>query len=98
MSGCSDFGEAVGSRPAGASPSGALDMAGNVAEWVFDWWDAHSYRNLAPGRDPLGVWQGEVRVVRGGSFYSGPSDLRASYRYGIEPDARTSLVGFRCAR
>jgi formylglycine-generating enzyme required for sulfatase activity len=95
--GCSDFSLAVGGRPAGASPVGALDMAGNVAEWVHDWWAERTYSRL-DRVDPHGPTAGEVRVVRGGSFYDGESDLRSSYRYAIEPLARLSTVGFRCAR
>jgi sulfatase modifying factor 1 len=96
MHGCSDFTRPVGSRPAGASPVGAQDMSGNVAEWVRDWWDERTYREL-DRRNPNGPRHGEVRVVRGGSFYDGDSTLRASYRYGIDPVARLSTVGFRCA-
>ncbi len=97
--GCSDFTLPVGSRPAGASPDGALDMAGNVAEWVIDWWHEQTYRHYHFGpRNPHGPNQGEVRVIRGGSFYGGTLDQRSSYRYGLEPGARTSIVGFRCAR
>jgi sulfatase modifying factor 1 len=99
MHGCSDFTRAVGSRPAGASPAGAHDMSGNVSEWVGDWWAerAYSYRQLV-SRNPTGPSDGEVRVVRGGSFYESDSTLRTSYRYGVEPLARLSTLGFRCAR
>jgi len=95
--GCTDFTRAVGSYSAGVSPVGAQDMAGNVAEWVFDWWGKHGYRRVAPV-NPIGPGDGEVRAVRGGSFYSNALDLRASYRYGLEPLARLSILGFRCAR
>ncbi|HLT37412.1 MAG TPA: SUMF1/EgtB/PvdO family nonheme iron enzyme [Enhygromyxa sp.] len=97
MHNCSDFTRPVGSRSGGASPVGALDMAGNVAEWVHDWWDQGSYgRAVLP--NPTGPSAGQVRGVRGGSFYNGDTDLRVSYRYGLDPLARTSIVGFRCAR
>jgi formylglycine-generating enzyme required for sulfatase activity len=98
--GCSDFTMPVGSLPAGASPVGALHMAGNVAEWVSDWWHEHTYRYLLQSKpkNPQGPDRGLVRAIRGGSFYGGALDLRASYRYGLEPTARTSIVGFRCAR
>jgi formylglycine-generating enzyme required for sulfatase activity len=99
MDGCSDFTRVVGSRPAGVSPVGAHDMSGNVSEWVADWWDerAYGYRSLER-RNPTGPGDGEVRVVRGGSFYESDSTLRAGYRYGVEPLARLSTLGFRCAR
>lgn len=96
MHGCSDFTRPVGSRPAGASPVGALNMSGNVSEWVSDWWGSRSYLDVR--RNPTGLRDGDVRVVRGGSFYDGDSTLRASYRYGVEPLARLSTLGFRCAR
>lgn len=97
MHGCTDFTRSVGSLPAGASPVGALDMAGNVSEWVEDWWAEDGYARQDT-LDPTGPSEGEVRAVRGGSFYDGPSTLRTSYRYGIEPLARLNTVGFRCAR
>lgn len=92
---CGAYTRPVGSLPAGASPVDALDMAGNVFEWVFDWWSERSYRR-GVAENPTGPERGEVRVVRGGSFYSSDADLRTSYRYGLDPNARTSIVGFRC--
>ncbi|MFM7584039.1 MAG: SUMF1/EgtB/PvdO family nonheme iron enzyme, partial [Caldilinea sp.] len=53
----------AGSYPAGASPYGALDMAGNVGEWVNDWYD-RSYYGVSPGSNPPGPATGESRVVR----------------------------------
>ena len=73
----------VGSKPAGASPYGALDMIGNVNEWTADWYDASQER----------------RVKRGASTYTVMSyDRRVSRRWADEPDDRSSATGFRCAR
>jgi serine/threonine protein kinase len=86
----------AGSFPAGASPSGAQDMAGNVREWVADWY--------APGRvdkstrDPLGPKRGTERVVRGGGLGSKPEALRVDVREHLAPAARSTDLGFRCAR
>jgi formylglycine-generating enzyme required for sulfatase activity len=70
----------VGSYPNGASPYEALDMAGNVWEWVADWYD-EGYYSQSPGRNPPGPDSGEYRVLRGGSWgnYRGsPTALPAS--------------------
>jgi formylglycine-generating enzyme required for sulfatase activity len=100
LDGCGGTTAAVGTHPAGASPVGALDMAGNVFEWIHDWWDERGYGRYAmpSAHDPSGPSDGEVRGVRGGSYYSGEQDLRAGYRYGLDPHARLGIVGFRCAR
>jgi formylglycine-generating enzyme required for sulfatase activity len=87
----------VGAYPAGASPYGALDMAGNVWEWVADWYGEDYYRE-SPGENPLGPASGTNRVVRGGSWGNVQWLARAADRYGFTPDDRNSHVGFRCAR
>ncbi len=87
----------VGTHPAGASPEGVHDLAGNVSEWVHDWYTKKAYRDSAR-QNPAGPSRGEVRVVRGGSFYDGHGDLRISYRYGLSPEFGFGTVGFRCAR
>jgi len=86
----------VGSKALGASPSGALDMAGNVWEWVSDWYDEDYYAS-APTRNPQGPSAGTSRVLRGGSWYTYSSSLRAAHRTSATEDSATPTVGFRCA-
>ena len=90
----------VRSYPANAW--GLYDMAGNVWEWAADWYDEGYYGTLPldkPADDPRGPQSGEVRVLRGGSFGCVVSrDLRAAYRFRVEPDGRNYYIGFRCVR
>ncbi len=87
-----------GSRPAGASPYGAVDMIGNVREWVNDWYGATYYAE-SPSANPAGPETGTYRVLRGGSwFVDDPGELRASFRYGTNPGFSLIDDGFRCAR
>jgi len=87
---------AVGSYPAGASPYGALDMAGNVWEWVNDWYNG-SYYSGSPPNNPPGPATGSYRVLRGGGWRSYGAPLRAAYRYDYYPTNVYDSVGFRCA-
>ena len=86
----------VGHYEAGKSPYGAYDMAGNVWEWVADWYDA-DYYSKAPERNPQGPDSGEKRGVRGGSWSGYEGDARCVDRYGGDPDVRISYFGFRVA-
>jgi eukaryotic-like serine/threonine-protein kinase len=94
---CGGDTKAVGSYPGWASPYGALDMAGNVHEWVADWYDSNYY-NQSPSNNPTGLTNGESRVIRGGSWYCGSDCLRASSRSWYPPGNGGPDVGFRCAR
>lgn len=87
----------VGSFPQGASPYGALDMAGNAAEWVADWFDPNYYRT-APLTDPPGPVRGAIKAMRGGSWLKPAVSLRTTDRDWGTMDSRPSGTGFRCAK
>ena len=89
---------AVGSYPDGASRYGALDMAGNVSEWVADWFSP-AYYNNPPASNPLGPESGEYRVWRGGSWANTSVERVFTYsRTGNLPTDSSGGIGFRCAR
>lgn len=80
--------------PAGATPQGVMDLAGNVSEWVADGFAPY---NPTPQKDPV-VSSSETRVVRGGSFVAGKrAALAATYRTREKSTRRSSSIGFRCA-
>jgi serine/threonine-protein kinase len=85
---------AVGSYPTGVSPYGALDMSGNVWEWVADWF-SKTYYSYSPQRNPAGPNSGEFRVIRGGSWQDG--DITTIGRNWRDPNGGINYLGFRCA-
>ena len=87
----------VGSYERGASWCDALDMAGNVCEWVADWYAEDTY-GRGPSRNPTGPPSGEYLVVRGGSWYLSPTTARGANRRKLTPDVTYLISGFRCAR
>lgn len=80
--------------PAGASPYGALNMAGNAFEWCQDWYDSKYYAR-APDRDPVNLEPGRRRSLRGGSFVLEAEDLRSSLRNRQYTEEGQDYVGFR---
>jgi formylglycine-generating enzyme required for sulfatase activity len=88
----------VGTFEEGKSPYGVYDMAGNVWEWVSDWYDSEYYQ-LSPPQNPSGPRKGSHKVVRGGSWGSnGITDLRSSDREIHLPSFRGFGTGFRCVK
>ena len=88
----------VGSYPSGASPYGVMDMAGNVDEWVQDWYDS-SYYSVSPSNNPQGPETGTYRVLRGGSWGYYDSYVRSAVRNdGIPVFWFFDFFGFRCVR
>jgi formylglycine-generating enzyme required for sulfatase activity len=83
----------VGSKPSGASPYGALDMAGNVLEWVSDWYMAYPE---APRTFP--EYGTTYKVARGGGFSGFNSITRTYYRSVARPSTRSEWIGFRCVK
>ena len=86
----------AGSCPAGASPYGVLDMAGNLFEWVYDWYSDTYYRG-SPGINPTGPIDGTEKVLRGGSWYYFADTLGVAYRLSAGQGGQSLQFGFRCA-
>jgi formylglycine-generating enzyme required for sulfatase activity len=86
----------VDSYEPGKSPWGLYHMAGNLWEWVADWYDK-SYYIKSPQDNPKGPSSGQYRVLRGGSWNNDPEDVRSAYRSRYAR-YRPDTIGFRCAQ
>ncbi|MDE3040112.1 MAG: formylglycine-generating enzyme family protein [Nitrospirota bacterium] len=91
-----DVTASVGSVLTDKSPYGVMDGAGNVMEWVADWY-AESYFKEAPEQNPQSPEYGTFRVLRGGGYATTGGDIRITSRSKMVPDFRDETIGFRCA-
>lgn len=80
---------------AGASPYGVLNMAGNVREWVADWFDA-DYYSTSPYENPQGPPEGTAKVLRGGAYWDDAKQVQTFYRLYHTPNSPGQNRGFRC--
>ena len=86
----------VGSYGSGRSAIGIYDMAGNVMEWVHDWYDPRTYQNVSD-TNPLGPADGQFKSIRGGSWLSDVEDVATTARTSFDPTVARANLGFRCA-
>ena len=87
----------VGQFELGKTPNGVYDLAGNLWEWVADWYDS-AYYQFSPRENPTGPSAGPLRVLRGGAWNNDSKSIRSANRAGYAPDARRNDLGFRCAK
>ncbi|MBI1821960.1 MAG: formylglycine-generating enzyme family protein [Nitrospirae bacterium] len=81
----------------GRSPYGLYDMAGNIGEWVEDWYDGNYYLS-GPFQNPRGPEKGKFKGYRGGSWDDGSMNVRTAKRFQAAPHQTSAVIGFRCAK
>ncbi len=84
--------------PNRANGYGLYDMAGNVQEWCWDWYDSSFYATSSAGNNPQGPTTGNSRIIRGGGWGNASGGLRCAYRSALGPSGSQSDLGFRCVR
>jgi len=87
----------VGSFKNDKSPYGVYDMAGNVMEWVNDWYSENAYQSFIT-KNPKGPESGETKVIRGGSWNDSILRAETIVRFKMSPEYRDVTIGFRCAK
>ncbi len=92
---CESATTSVVAYPDSASPYGALDMAGNVFEWTWDWY-SETYYATSPIQDPPGPADGLYKSIRGSSFESEPGQIPSATRHFVSPAVARRDTGFRC--
>lgn len=100
LANCTFYGITKGIVPVGSYASnqfGLFDMAGNVTEWVSDYYSA-SYYSSSPFENPTGPEDGKFKIIRGGGWHSGPYCNRVYFRNALPPNWRDFNIGFRCAK
>ena len=93
--GCLGHTSGVSDYPTGRSPYGLFDMAGNVFQWVNDFYDDHAYDNM-PAQNPTGPASGDMHVVRGSSFETEAAQLMSGIRHPAASAYHSRDLGFRC--
>jgi len=89
--------QGVGDLEGGRTPEGVYGLAGNIAEWVYDWYDKNYY-SMSPTHNPTGPETGTHHTIRGGAWNSLAGYLRSSARYGYDDAKDFYGIGCRCAR
>ena len=87
----------VSEMPEGATPEGIFHLAGNVAEWVQDWWQP-DYYSASASQDPSGPTSGDYKVIRGGSWAQPAVEIGTTVRAFHNPNKGSGYIGFRCAK
>ena len=87
----------IGQYPDDVSPNAAMDMAGNVSEWIYDYYDSQYYGSQTSWDNPIGPDGGKNRVLRGGSWKSEAAYVLVYHRAGLNPRTWSDDIGFRCA-
>ncbi|HRE49618.1 MAG TPA: SUMF1/EgtB/PvdO family nonheme iron enzyme [Aggregatilineales bacterium] len=90
--------DTIDAYPSGSTPEGVYNLAGNISEWVADWYDANIYRTTAANTiDPKGPPSGTRKVLRGGDWDAVPLFARSVHRRDEDPLTPRNSLGFRCA-